>query len=72
MVTRAMAAEFKSRNICVVALSPGWVRTAMGGPNAPLMPEESAESIARTITKLSMKHTSQFMGRDGNTRDYEW
>lgn len=72
MVTRALAAEFKPRNIAVVAISPGWVKTEMGGPNAPLTPEESARSLARTITNLSLKDTSTFLDRDGGTHEYGW
>jgi hypothetical protein len=49
----------------VVAMSPGWVRTDMGGSEAPLSPEESAQAIARTITSLTMEKTSQFLDRTG-------
>lgn len=72
MVTRAMAAEFKPRKVAVVAVSPGWVKTEMGGPNAPLTPEESARSLAKTIAKLSMKETSRFLDRDGGGHEYGW
>lgn len=72
MVTRAMAAEFKPRKIAVVAVSPGWVKTEMGGPNAPLTPEQSARSLAKTIAKLSMKETSTFLDRDGVGHEYGW
>eukprot|EP01100_Stratorugosa_tubuloviscum_P011239 TRINITY_DN498_c0_g1_i1.p1 TRINITY_DN498_c0_g1~~TRINITY_DN498_c0_g1_i1.p1 ORF type:complete len:273 (-),score=130.81 TRINITY_DN498_c0_g1_i1:55-873(-) len=33
-----------SRNILVNACCPGWVRTDMAGPNAPLTPEQGAET----------------------------
>lgn len=32
-------------NVKVNALSPGWVKTQMGGPNAPRTPEEAAQAV---------------------------
>jgi len=72
MVTRAMAAEFQPRGICVVAMTPGWVKTEMGGPNAPLVPEESARAIAKTIATLTMEQTSKFIERTGGEVKYGW
>jgi NAD(P)-dependent dehydrogenase (short-subunit alcohol dehydrogenase family) len=72
MVTRGMAAEFRPRGICVVAMTPGWVKTEMGGANAPLTPEQSARGIARTITALTMERTSLFLERTGGEVKYGW
>jgi NAD(P)-dependent dehydrogenase (short-subunit alcohol dehydrogenase family) len=72
MVTRALAAELRPRGICVVAMTPGWVKTEMGGPNAPLTPEESARAIAKTITTLRMEKTSRFIERTGGEVKYGW
>jgi NAD(P)-dependent dehydrogenase (short-subunit alcohol dehydrogenase family) len=72
MVTRGLAAEFRPRGICVVAMTPGWVKTEMGGPDAPLKPEESARAIARTITSLTMEKTSLFLERTGGEVKYGW
>jgi NAD(P)-dependent dehydrogenase (short-subunit alcohol dehydrogenase family) len=72
MVTRALAAEFHPRGICVVAMTPGWVKTEMGGPNAPLEPADSARAIARTITTLTMDKTSLFLERTGGEVKYGW
>jgi len=72
MVTRALAAEFKPRGITVVAVSPGWVKTEMGGPNAEITPEESARSLAKTIASLTLKDTSAFLNRDGAPHEYGW
>jgi NAD(P)-dependent dehydrogenase (short-subunit alcohol dehydrogenase family) len=68
MLTRALAAEFST--LTITALSPGWVRTEMGGENAPLTPEESAASLYRTITGLEPADSGKFLGRDGET--YPW
>jgi NAD(P)-dependent dehydrogenase (short-subunit alcohol dehydrogenase family) len=70
MLTRALAAEFRPKGIVVAAISPGWVKTDMGGPNAPLTPQESARALVRTITGLTMKHTGKFLGRNGES--YAW
>jgi NAD(P)-dependent dehydrogenase (short-subunit alcohol dehydrogenase family) len=70
MLTRALAAEFRPSGIVVAAISPGWVKTEMGGPNAPLTPQESARSLFRTITGLKIEHSGRFLGRDGE--GYAW
>lgn len=68
MLTRGLAAEF--RDLIVTALSPGWVRTDMGGENAPLTPQDSARSLFRTITSLQIAQSGMFLGRDGEA--YAW
>jgi NAD(P)-dependent dehydrogenase (short-subunit alcohol dehydrogenase family) len=70
MLTRALAAEFRKEEIVVTAISPGWVKTRMGGANAPLAPRQSAESLFKTITGLSMEQSGKFLGRNGE--EYAW
>lgn len=72
MLTRAMAAELRPRGISVVAVTPGWVRTDMGGPKAPLSVEESARSLAATIGRITEKESGQFLDRDGRTGVAAW
>jgi NAD(P)-dependent dehydrogenase (short-subunit alcohol dehydrogenase family) len=72
MLTRSIAFELGPKGITTVALSPGWVRTEMGGETAPLSPDESARSIAATIARLTPEQNGQFLSRDGRSGEYHW
>jgi NAD(P)-dependent dehydrogenase (short-subunit alcohol dehydrogenase family) len=72
MLTRSIAFELGPKGITTVAVSPGWVRTDMGGETAPLSPLESARSIAATIARLTPEQNGQFLSRDGRSGEYRW
>jgi NAD(P)-dependent dehydrogenase (short-subunit alcohol dehydrogenase family) len=44
-LTRILADELKDTGVKVNSVCPGWVRTEMGGPNAPRTPEQGVETI---------------------------
>jgi NAD(P)-dependent dehydrogenase (short-subunit alcohol dehydrogenase family) len=49
-LTRIVAAESRHANILVNAASPGWVKTDMGGLDAPLSAAEGADTIVWLAT----------------------
>jgi NAD(P)-dependent dehydrogenase (short-subunit alcohol dehydrogenase family) len=48
--TRNLAAAYDGRGVLVNAADPGWVRTDMGGPDAPRPVEKGAETIVWLAT----------------------
>lgn len=44
VITRVLAAEVRDYNILINSMSPGHIRTDMGGPQAPRSPEQGADT----------------------------
>lgn len=66
MLSLTESFDLKRDNVCVVALDPGWVRTDLGGPNAHLAPEESANPCADLILGLTLAQTGKFLHYSGS------
>lgn len=63
--TRSLANQLKSKNVIVIALDPGWVKTDMGGESANLTTQECVTQIINTLGKISLKDSGLFIRYDG-------
>ncbi|XP_049786928.1 C-factor [Schistocerca cancellata] len=64
-ITRSLCFDLAADNILVVSMHPGWVKTDMGGTNAPLTVEQSVGNIVETLLKLDKSHNGCFIQYDG-------
>lgn len=67
MATALLAQALAGRGIVVAALSPGWVRTDMGGSEAETAPADAVAALLRRIDALEAGDGGRFLGTDGET-----
>jgi NAD(P)-dependent dehydrogenase (short-subunit alcohol dehydrogenase family) len=53
----------------MVAMSPGWVQTDMGGPGAPLKVQDSVAGMRQAIARLTRREQAAFLDHDGRRFD---
>ncbi len=70
MAMRSAAIDLAPRRISCVLVHPGWVRTDMGGPKAPLSPQESVAAMRRLIEKFGPEDSGKFYSYNGH--EYPW
>jgi NAD(P)-dependent dehydrogenase (short-subunit alcohol dehydrogenase family) len=63
MVTAAN--HLRAQDIIVAVISPGWVKTDMGGANATLTVSDSASGIRKVIAGLTPKTSGRFFNHSG-------
>ncbi|MEO5624440.1 MAG: SDR family oxidoreductase [Dokdonella sp.] len=65
MASKLLSIALADRGIVVVALSPGWVQTDMGGVGASLTPAESITAMLSVIDGLQISDTGAFFAHSG-------
>ncbi|XP_036344074.1 C-factor-like [Rhagoletis pomonella] len=63
--TKSMSIDLFQNKILCVCLHPGWVRTDMGGSNAPLDVDTSSSKIIETLFKFNGSNNGGFYQYDG-------
>jgi NAD(P)-dependent dehydrogenase (short-subunit alcohol dehydrogenase family) len=66
MLVKGLASSLGGRDVKVVALSPGWVRTDMGGAGAALDPETSVAGLRKVLAGLKAGDSGKFFSYDGS------
>jgi NAD(P)-dependent dehydrogenase (short-subunit alcohol dehydrogenase family) len=66
MAWSSLAREARRNGVTCVLISPGWVKTRMGGAGAEITPDESVSAMRRLIGRLSIEDAGRFLRRDGS------
>lgn len=66
-ITAQMAKDLRRDGILVMTFCPGWNKTDMGGPSAPLEARESIAKLLRTMDTLTLADSGQYRRIDGTT-----
>lgn len=66
-LVRSYAARHADDARALALIAPGWIRTTLGGPRAPIGVEESVPLIVDVLLAQHGKPGLAFLDRDGNT-----
>jgi NAD(P)-dependent dehydrogenase (short-subunit alcohol dehydrogenase family) len=67
MHMRSYAARHAGEPRALVLMAPGWIRTDLGGPNAPVSMEDAIPKVVTVLLAQQGKPGLQYIDRDGRT-----
>ncbi len=67
MFMRSYAARHAGEARALVLMAPGWIRTALGGPDATFSIEESTPKIVDVLLSQQATRSLQYLDREGHT-----
>ena len=62
---KSVAIDNRANELAILILHPGWVKTDMGGSNAPLEILESVQKMRETIANFTLAQSGEFLRYDG-------
>lgn len=66
MAWTSLALEARKAGVPAILLSPGWVKTRMGGSGAEITPEDSVSAMRALIDRLTIEQTGKLLRRNGS------
>ena len=64
MLTKQTSLELSSKGISIISMSPGWVKTEMGGKDAKYEKSDAVGMMLEVIDSLNPDETGIFIGED--------